>query len=174
MDSLTGSRRQVSFLASGNPEPQFDELYRDLILDHYRMPRNRGVLDSPDSDLTQHNPVCGDEVRLTAHIENGEITEIAFHGQGCSISQSSASMMTEAMTGRSISDATQLAQNFRDMIKGDAVNEETMGDLIALQGASRYPTRVKCAILGWDTLQKALGGSRGREDVGANDPDSGG
>ena len=138
------------------------------------MPRNRGVLDSPDADLTQHNPVCGDEVRLTARINDGAISEIAFHGQGCSISQSSASMMTEAVKGRSLSEATQLAQDFRGMIQGDAINEDAMGDLISLQGASRYPTRVKCAVLAWDTLQKALGGAHGRTDVGANDPDSGG
>ena len=138
------------------------------------MPRNRGVLDSPDADLTQHNPVCGDEVRLTARIDGGAIADIAFHGQGCSISQSSASMMTEAVKGRSLSDATQLAQDFRSMIQGNAINEDAMGDLIALQGASRYPTRVKCAVLAWDTLQKALGGAHGRTDVGASDPDSGG
>jgi len=161
-------------LASGEPEPYFDDLYRDLILDHYRLPRNNRVLDTPDADLTQFNPVCGDEVRLTARIRNGSIEEIAFVGQGCSISQSSASMMTEAIRGRSLEDASTLAHNFRAMILGEDVDEATMGDLMSLQGTSRYPTRVKCAVLAWDTLQKALGGASGREDVGSSDPDSGG
>ncbi|MYD35979.1 MAG: SUF system NifU family Fe-S cluster assembly protein [Dehalococcoidia bacterium] len=161
-------------MAGSQPDPYFDDLYRDLILDHYRLPRNNRVLDAPDADLTQFNPVCGDEIRLTARIRNGAIEEIAFVGQGCSISQSSASMMTEAMRGRSIEDAHALAHNFRAMILGEDVDEMAMGDLMSLQGTSRYPTRVKCAVLAWDTLQKALGGASGREDVGSSDPDSAG
>ena len=164
----------MNSLAGSEPEPQFDELYRDLILDHYRLPRNNRVLDSPDADLTQFNPVCGDEVRLTARIRDGVVEEIAYVGQGCSISQSSASMMTEAVRGRSLDDANALARLFRSMIQGEDVDEAAMGDLIALQGASRYPTRVKCAVLAWDTFQKALSGASGREDVGSSDPDSGG
>ena len=138
------------------------------------MPRNRGVLDAADVDLTQFNPVCGDEVRLTARIVDGAVAEIAFLGQGCSISQSSASMMTEAIRGRSLDHAIRVAQGFRAMILGEDADEAMMGDLMALQGASRYPTRVKCAVLAWDTLQRALGGARGREDVGSSDPDSAG
>ena len=164
----------MNSLAGSEPDPQFDELYRDLILDHYRIPRNNKVLESADADLTQFNPVCGDEVRLTARIRDGAVEEIAFVGQGCSISQSSASMMTEAIRGRSVDDANTLAQGFRAMILGKDVDEKAMGDLMALQGASRYPTRVKCAVLAWDTLLKALSGAKGREDVGSSDPDSGG
>ena len=132
------------------------------------------MLESADADLTQFNPVCGDEVRLTARIRDGAVEEIAFVGQGCSISQSSASMMTEAIRGRSVDEANTLAQGFRAMILGKDVDEKAMGDLMALQGASRYPTRVKCAVLAWDTLLKALSGAKGREDVGSSDPDSGG
>ncbi len=164
----------MNSLAGSEPEPYFDDLYRDLILDHYRLPRNNRVLDAPDADLTQFNPVCGDEIRLTARIRDGAIEEIAFVGQGCSISQSSASMMTEAIRGRSLEDAHTLAHDFRAMILGEDVDEAAMGDLMSLQGTSRYPTRVKCAVLAWDTLQKALGGTSGREDVGSSDPDSGG
>ncbi len=138
------------------------------------MPRNNRVLESADADLTQFNPVCGDEVRLMARIRDGAIEEIAFVGQGCSISQSSASMMTEAIRGRSLEDANTLAHNFRAMILGEDVDEMAMGDLLSLQGTSRYPARVKCAVLAWDTLQKALSGASGREDVGSSDPDSGG
>ncbi len=161
-------------MAGSEPEPHFDQLYRELILDHYRLPRNNRVLEVADADLTQFNPVCGDEVRLTARIRDGAIEDIAFVGQGCSISQSSASMMTEAIKGRSLEDASTLASYFRAMILGEDVDEAAMGDLMSLQGTSRYPTRVKCAVLAWDTLQKALGGTSGREDVGSSDPDSGG
>ncbi len=156
-------------MGGSEQEPRFDDLYRDLILDHYRLPRNNVVLDSADADLTQFNPVCGDEVRLTARISDGAVREVAFVGQGCSISQSSASMMTEAVRGRSVDEANNLAQAFRSMILGKDVDEALMGDLMALQGTSRYPTRVKCAVLAWDTLQKALGGTSGREDVGSSD-----
>ena len=164
----------MNSLAGSEPEPYFDQLYRDLILDHYRLPRNNRVLEAADADLTQFNPVCGDEIRLTARIRDGSIEEIAFVGQGCSISQSSASMMTEAIRGRSVEQANTLAHDFRAMILGEDVDETAMGDLMSLQGTSRYPTRVKCAVLAWDTLQKALGGASGREDVGSSDPDSGG
>ena len=164
----------MNSLAGREPDPQFDELYRDLILDHYRLPRNNRVLESADADLTQFNPVCGDEIRLTARIRDGAVEDIGYVGQGCSISQSSASMMTEAIRGRSLDHANTLARLFRSMLQGEEVDEAAMGDLIALQGASRYPTRVKCAVLAWDTLQKALGGATGREDVGSSDPDAGG
>ena len=163
----------MSSLTGREPEPQFDELYRDLILDHYRIPRNNRVVETADADLTQFNPVCGDEVRLTARIRDGSLEDIGFVGQGCSISQSSASMMTEAVRGRTLEQAAELARAFRAMIQGEPVDEAVMGDLIALQGASRYPTRVKCAVLAWDTLQKALGGVSGRANVGSDDPDSG-
>jgi nitrogen fixation NifU-like protein len=156
-------------LAARGPEPQFDELYRDLILDHYRLPRNRKVLDEAEVDLTQFNPVCGDEIRVTARLQDGRIQDVAFVGQGCSISQSSASMMTEAVKGTPVEDAEHLAADFRGMLQGKPADEDEMGDLIALQGVSKYPVRVKCAVLAWDTLQKALerykkdGAAKGRE-----------
>lgn len=161
-------------MAAPGSEPEFDDLYRDLILDHYRMPRNRKVVDGFDVDLTQHNPVCGDEIRLTAKLEDGQVQEIGFMGQGCSISQSSASMMTEMLKGATVEDAEHLAAHFRGMLQGGQPNEDEMGDLMALQGVSKYPVRVKCAVLAWDTFTKALQGSRGRENVGANDPDAAG
>lgn len=137
-------------------EPQFDELYRDLILDHYRSPRNRGVIAEPDVDLIQHNPVCGDEIRLTAKIVDGRVSSIEFTGQGCSISQASASMLTDMVTGRDIEGIAELADSFRNMLRGNEPNERLMEDLMALKGVSKYPVRVKCAVLAWDTLQKAL------------------
>ena len=140
------------------PEPAFDELYRDLILDHYRMPRNRRPLDGPDIDLTQHNPVCGDEVRVTARVREGRLVEIGFGGQGCSISQASASMMTEAVKGKQLADAGETAELFRSMVRGETEGDASLGDLAALQGVSKYPMRVKCAVLAWDTLQRGLEG----------------
>ena len=161
-------------MVAQGPDPEFDELYRDLILDHYRLPRNRRVVETADLDLTQYNPVCGDEIRLTARLKDGRIQEIAFMGQGCSISQSSASMLTAALKGLTVEDADHLATHFRRMLQGDPADEDEMGDLMALQGVSKYPVRVKCAVLAWDTLQKALEGREGRADVGANDPDAAG
>ena len=137
-------------------DPKFDELYRELILDHYRYPHNRGVLEKPDVDMQQHNPVCGDEIRLTAIIEDGTISQIEFMGQGCSISQASASMLTDRVTGLELTDVDALSVEFRNMLRGDDPDEQMMQDLMALQGVSKYPVRVKCAVLAWDTLQKAL------------------
>lgn len=137
-------------------EPKFDELYKELILDHYRYPHNRGVLEKPDVDMQQHNPVCGDEIRLTAMVKDGVISEIEFFGQGCSISQASASMLTDRVKGLNLSDVDSLSTNFRDMLRGGEPDEQLMQDLMSLQGVSKYPVRVKCAVLAWDTLQKAL------------------
>ena len=140
------------------PDPSFDELYRELILDHYRMPRNRGALKDPDVDLTQHNPVCGDEVTVTARVRDGRVIDIGFAGQGCSISQASASMMTEIVKGKGLQDANQTAESFRNMVRGETDGDDSLGDLLSLQGVSKYPMRVKCAVLAWDTLQKGIGG----------------
>lgn len=144
-----------------NPEPAFDELYREIILDHYRRPRNRGVLAPADVDLHQNNPLCGDEVRLTIRLKDGRIEEVEFLGQGCSISQSSASLMTERLKGLAVQEADQLAEAFRQMIRGSPPDEERLGELLAFQGVSHYPVRVKCAVLAWDTLQKGLEGQVG-------------
>ena len=142
--------------AATGPDPAFDELYRELILDHYRIPRNRRALDAPNVDLTQHNPVCGDEIQITAQVENGHLVDIGFMGQGCSISQASASMMTEIVKGKRIEVADGTAASFRSMLRGETEGEESLGDLLSLQGVSKYPIRVKCAVLAWDTLQKGL------------------
>ncbi|MDA1095844.1 MAG: SUF system NifU family Fe-S cluster assembly protein [Chloroflexi bacterium] len=139
-------------------EPVFDDLYRELILEHYRMPRNRRAVENADVDLVQHNPVCGDEVRVTARVVNGRLEEIGFVGQGCSISQASASMMTQAVLGMPIAEADASAARFRSMVRGEIAAEDELGDLVSMQGVARYPMRVKCAVLAWDTLQKGLEG----------------
>ncbi len=138
------------------PEPQFDELYRELILDHYRRPRNTGTLTEASHRLQGMNPVCGDEIHLDLLIRGDRVEDIAFSGQGCSISQSSASMLTEAVKGKSVGEATSVLHKFRAMMLEEAPPDPEIGDLEALQGVSKFPIRIKCAILSWNVLQEAL------------------
>lgn len=138
------------------PEPQFDELYRDLILDHYRRPRNRGRLAEATVHAEGANPVCGDEVSLDLRLEDGRIAEAAFEGQGCSISQASASMLTEQVAGRTVAEARALARAFEQMLVAGVPPARELGDLEAFQGVARFPIRVKCAMLGWKVLEDAL------------------
>jgi nitrogen fixation NifU-like protein len=139
------------------PEPELDELYRELILDHYRNPRNRVPLESPAVVAEGYNPLCGDEVELRLNIEGNVISDVSFTGRGCSISQASGSMMTEAIKGKTIAQARALAALFtRMMTDPEFVPEEDVGDLEALQGVAKYPVRVKCATLAWHALQDGL------------------
>jgi nitrogen fixation protein NifU and related proteins len=138
------------------PEPQFDDLYREVILDHFRRPRNRGTL--PDATATAEgmNPVCGDEVRIDLKIEGGTVKAIAFDGQGCSISQSSASMMTEQVEGATTDDARGMASAFRAMMVDGAPPVDSLSDIAALEGVAKFPARVKCALLPWTVLEQGL------------------
>jgi nitrogen fixation NifU-like protein len=139
------------------PEPELDELYRELILDHYRNPRNRVPLESPAVVAEGYNPLCGDEVELRLNIEGDVISDVSFTGRGCSISQASGSMMTEAIKGKTVAQARALMALFtRMMTDPDFVPEEDVGDLEALQGVAKYPVRVKCATLAWHALQDGL------------------
>ncbi len=136
---------------------ELDDLYREIILDHYRSPRNRGSLDKPTASSEGDNPLCGDEVKVDIEIRDGRITDVRFEGRGCSISQASASMMTDAVKGLSLEDADSLFAMFKAMMySSDEVDPEALGDLEALQGVRKFPVRVKCATLGWNTLQEAL------------------
>jgi nitrogen fixation NifU-like protein len=137
-----------------------DEIYKEVILDHYKNPRNKRELPGAELSCTRNNPLCGDEIGVFAHVEDGRIAEVTFQGAGCSISQSSASMMTEAVTGRPVDEALALASDFRGMMAGDTEpTENRFGDLVALKGVVRYPIRIKCAVLAWDVLQEALTGA---------------
>jgi nitrogen fixation protein NifU and related proteins len=134
-----------------------DDLYKEVILDHYKSPRNKRPLEDATVSLYKTNPLCGDEITIHARLDDGKVTAIAFEGQGCSISQASASMLTEAVGGKSIDEATALAGSFRSMMEGKVdPDEDTFGDLVALKGVAKYPVRIKCAVLGWDVLQDAL------------------
>src|SRR5688572_1476383 len=133
-----------------------DDLYREIILDHYRSPRNkrRGV---EGSIAVKHdNPLCGDELHLAIDLRDGRLADVAFDGKGCSISQASASMMTEAVQGQSVDDALALSETVRLMMHGEHPTGD-LGDLMALEGVAKFPVRVKCALLAWMALRDALG-----------------
>jgi nitrogen fixation NifU-like protein len=135
-----------------------DDLYKEVILDHYQNPRNRGKLESPDIATRGHNPLCGDEVELSLNIDGDHVRDIAFGGRGCSISQASASMMTENVKGHSLGEAEQLADAFKAVMTADGA-PDGLGEaeeLQALQGVKRYPVRVKCALLPWTALREAF------------------
>ena len=131
------------------------ELYTQVIMDHYQHPRNRGELE--DADLEEHllNPLCGDEVTVYANIRDGKISDVKFEGRGCSISQASASMMTERLAGRSREEAGAEISHFKAMMVGEEEFPE-MDDLAALKGVIQYPSRIKCATLAWTAFQRAL------------------
>jgi nitrogen fixation protein NifU and related proteins len=136
-----------------------DDIYKEVILDHYKSPRNKRELPGAELQCHANNPLCGDEITVFAHVEGDSVAEVTFQGAGCSISQSSASMMTEAVTGTSVDEAKALAGEFRGMMAGDVEpDEDSFGDLVALKGVVKYPVRVKCAVLAWDVLQEALVG----------------
>ena len=134
-----------------------DDLYRDVILDHYSHPRNKGTLQPADVTGEGANPLCGDELRLSLLVRDGVVRDVRFDGKGCSISQASASMMTERIKGRPVEEIARLIAAVKAMMRGEPPGED-LGDLEALQGVRRFPVRVKCATLGWVTLEHALAG----------------
>ena len=133
-----------------------DLLYREVILDHYTNQRHRGELESPTIKFDGHNPLCGDIVTLHLKTDGEKITDVKFQGDGCSISQASISMMTEKIKGLATSEVKELIENFRAMMKGEEDSEIDMGELEVLQGVKQFPARIKCALLGWDTLKQSL------------------
>ncbi len=166
--------------------PGLEDLYREIILDHYRNPRNRGELPVPPARRVEgFNPLCGDEIVVFLDVEDGKVADVRIGGQGCSISQSSASMMSAAVKGKSVAEARKLIRAFKAMMSiheqrldgtedgaedgaGDGAGDGTdgeavapdpgvkLGDLEALQGVVKFPVRIKCATLSWNTLAQAL------------------
>ncbi len=135
-----------------------DDLYKETILDHYQHPRNKGQLEDPDVATRGHNPLCGDEVLLSLKLGDGTIRDIAFSGRGCSISQASASMMTESVKGADLPTVEALGADFKDMMAGNGAPDRLSEheDLQALQGVKKFPVRVKCALLPWTALAEAI------------------
>ena len=148
-------------------ELNLNSLYQQLILEHYRKPRNKGELPEKTVEVHMANPVCGDEIRLQLQVEDDTIVEVRHMGQGCSISQAAVSMMTQLMKGKDLGEAEGLAARFTEMMHGDeeAAKDRTMGDLRALQGVSKFPVRIKCALLAFDALQEAVKRTRGSSNT---------
>ncbi|HLR40489.1 MAG TPA: SUF system NifU family Fe-S cluster assembly protein [Virgibacillus sp.] len=135
-----------------------DQLYRQVIMDHYKTPRNKGVLDGDTLSVEMNNPTCGDRIQLQLQVENGSIRDVKFDGEGCSISMSSASMMTEAIKGKKVEDALKMSHLFSDMMLGREIDTEDLEleDIEALQGVSKFPARIKCATLAWKAMEKGV------------------
>jgi nitrogen fixation protein NifU and related proteins len=144
------------------PEPQLDELYQEIIVDHYRDPRNKGPLPDAMISCQQDNPFCGDEITVQLTIEDGIVKDLMWDGRGCSISQASASMMTEELLGKPVAEALALAGHFRELMqgKGEEGEWEELGDLEALKGVTKFAVRVKCATLAWSTFAEAIESAR--------------
>ncbi|MXZ46132.1 MAG: SUF system NifU family Fe-S cluster assembly protein [Chloroflexi bacterium] len=142
-----------------------DDLYREILLDHYRSPRNRGRLDAPTASADGANPLCGDEITLDVVVDDGgNVVDVAFEGSGCSISQASSSMMTGYVKGRPAKEALAGVDAFqRMMVDGEPLDEE-FGDIEALSGVRKFPVRVKCASLAWKTLEQALTAEENQAD----------
>jgi nitrogen fixation NifU-like protein len=142
--------------------PGLEDLYREIILDHYKNPRNRGEIDPPAIRTEGHNPLCGDEIQVYLLVEDGVVSDVKISGQGCSISQSSASMMSAAVKGKPVNDVKALITRFKHMMSidddGVASDDASMplGDLEALQGVVKFPVRIKCAVLAWNVLSQGL------------------
>jgi nitrogen fixation protein NifU and related proteins len=161
--------------------PGLEDLYREIILDHYRSPRNRGELESPPAVRVEgFNPLCGDEIVVTLDVEDGVVSDIKIGGTGCSISQSSASLMSAGVKGKSVEEARELIATFKGMMsiheatlpvgagvqgadaepvevpEPEVIDIDALGELAALQGVVKFPVRIKCATLSWNTLAQGL------------------
>src|SRR5678810_1200287 len=148
-------------MTSSNRSAEIASLYQELILDHYRRPRNKGELEGATTSVIMKNPLCGDEVALHVLLEGDKVSDLRFSGRGCSISQASASMMTQLVKGKSTEEIEQLRDTFRDMVMGavDPADKDKiapLGSLRSLSGVSRFPARVKCALLAWNALESAM------------------
>jgi nitrogen fixation NifU-like protein len=144
-----------------------ESMYREIILDHYKRPQHRGLPDQFDAEVHHVNPTCGDEVTLRVRVADGTITDLGWEGEGCSISQASTSVMSGLVVGKSIDDAMTLQQKFLDLMqsRGEAAlteaDEEALDDAVAFEGVSKYPARVKCALLGWMAMKSAVADAEG-------------
>ena len=136
-----------------------DNLYRQVIMDHYKNPRNKGSLEEGSLTVEMNNPTCGDRIHLTMKVEDGKVADAKFDGEGCSISMASASMMTQTVIGQEAETALKLAQIFSDMVQGKDFDDDDsldLGDIEALQGVSKFPARIRCATLAWKAMEKGL------------------
>ncbi|MBA2175741.1 SUF system NifU family Fe-S cluster assembly protein [Halobacillus locisalis] len=135
-----------------------DTLYRQVIMDHYKNPRNRGSIEGDHMTVDMNNPTCGDRIQIQLQVEDGIVKEAKFDGEGCSISLSSASMMTQAIKGKPVDDALKMSEIFSGLMQGNDIEEEDidLGDIEALQGVAKFPARIKCATLAWKAMEKGV------------------
>ncbi|WP_332630026.1 Fe-S cluster assembly sulfur transfer protein SufU [Halalkalibacter flavus] len=135
-----------------------DTLYRQVIMDHYKNPRNRGEFDGDTVTVNMNNPTCGDRIQIQMKVEDDKVTDAKFVGEGCSISLASASMMTQAIKGLKLDEAIEMSQIFSDMMLGKEYDDERfdLGDIEALQGVAKFPARIKCATLAWKAMEKGI------------------
>jgi nitrogen fixation NifU-like protein len=134
-----------------------EELYQEIILDHYRRPRNKGKVDPADFQAKEYNPLCGDDIEITARLKDGKIADIRFDGKACTICTASASIMTQKLRDKTLQEASELAKSFQTMMRGDVpFGGREMGDLKALEGVLKFPVRVKCATLPWHAVQNGI------------------
>lgn len=134
-----------------------DQLYRQVIMDHYKNPRNKGSIEDGALTIDMNNPTCGDRIHLTLQVGNGVIQNAKFDGEGCSISMASASMMTQAVKGKKVEEALQLSTIFSEMMLGKEYDDSIdLDDIEALNGVSKFPARIKCATLAWKAMEKGV------------------
>lgn len=135
-----------------------DQLYRSVIMDHYKKPRNKGVLNENNITVDMNNPTCGDVIHLTLQVDDQIVKDAKFEGEGCSISMASASMMTQMIKGKNVDDAVKIAHTFSNMMLGKEIDESIdLGDIEALAGVAKFPARIKCATLAWKAMEKGVG-----------------
>ena len=158
MRSSRASPGRARFSHRPNPDSaELSALYQEMILDHYRRPRNKGTLENADASVEMKNPLCGDEIGLQVAFDGNSISDVRFSGRGCSISQASASMMTQLVKGKSVDEIDSIRNHFRELMLGlSQRDEQSLGALRSLSGVARFPARVKCALLAWNALESAL------------------
>lgn len=134
-----------------------DQLYRSVIMDHYKTPRNKGVLEESSVTIDMNNPTCGDVIHLTMKVEDGKVQDVKFEGEGCSISMASASMMTQMLKGKTEEEALQLGNIISEMMLGNDYDTSIdLGDIEALSGVAKFPARIKCATLAWKAMEQGI------------------
>ena len=145
-------------MSSPKTSAEIGALYQEMILDHYRRPRNKGALENADATVEMKNPLCGDEITLQVVFEGDSVCDLRFSGRGCSISQASASMMTQLVKGKTTEEIDAIWNQFRGLVLGNApaADDTQLGSLRALSGVARFPARVKCALLAWYALEEAI------------------
>ena len=161
------ARAAAEYIWNRMADASLTALYQDIILDHYRRPRNKGTLEHASVSVPMRNPLCGDEITLELEMNGDEVADVRFTGRGCSISQASTSMMTEMVKGKHASEIGQIGERFRAMVMGDAdaATDATLGRARSLAGVARFPARVKCALLAWNALERGLASAASQREA---------